>query len=87
MYIREYQKILYNQNVRVNSQLTQHVIDLIMERLKLEGMCPPELKAILRRQPMPQAPIQPQVNPSVAASPEEKSVGKTKEAQPIPTAA
>lgn len=84
MYIREYQKLMYNQNVRVNGELTQHIMKLILERLRLEELCPPLLKAILRRQPMPQMPIQPAVNPSVAASPEEKSVGKTQEAQPLP---
>jgi hypothetical protein len=52
-YIREYRKILYNQSVRRQSQLAQHVLDLILERLRLEQMCPPELKAILRGTPMP----------------------------------
>jgi len=54
MFIREYRKILYNQNVRRNSQLTQIVLDLMMERLTLEEQCPPQLKAILRGLPMPQ---------------------------------
>jgi len=54
MFIREYQKLTYNQALRSNSALMQHILDLMLERLSLEGQLDPRLKAILRNEPMPQ---------------------------------
>ena len=63
MFIRAYQKLLYNPNVRQNGVLVQTILDLIMERLELEARCPSDLKAILRRLPMPQNPSIPSPTP------------------------
>jgi hypothetical protein len=56
MYIRAYQKLLYNPAVRQNGAVVQSLLSLIMERTTLEAQCPPDLKAILRNQPMPMMP-------------------------------
>lgn len=86
-YIREYRKILYNQNVRRQGQIVQHIMDLILERLKLEQLCPPELKAILRGLPMPQPAPQAQSGlPSEAVTQKTQETAET--AMPAePTAA
>jgi hypothetical protein len=74
MYIRAYQKLLYNPSVRQNGPVVQSLLSLIMERSQLEMQCPPDVKAMMRGQPMPQmmppgapAPDQP---PSDAVAPE-----------------
>jgi hypothetical protein len=52
MFIRAYQRLLYNPAVRQNGQLVQTLLALMQERATLEMQCPPDLKAILRNQPM-----------------------------------
>lgn len=52
MFMRAYQKLLYNPAVRQNGQLVQTLLTLLQERATLEMQCPPDLKAILRNQPM-----------------------------------
>jgi hypothetical protein len=75
MYIRAYQKLLYNPAVRQNGAMVQSLLQLITERDALEAQCPPTLKAILRNQPMPQMPVgpapeaQPSEPPSEAVAP------------------
>lgn len=54
MYIRAYQKLLYNPSVRQNGPVVQSLLSLIMERSQLEMQCPPDVKAMMRGQPMPQ---------------------------------
>jgi hypothetical protein len=74
MYIRSYQKLLYNPIVRQKGTLVQSLLTLMNERVQMEMMCPPELKAILRNQPMammaPGNPMQPTEAPSEAAAQE-----------------
>lgn len=61
MFIQEYRKLLYNYEIRTNSKLMGTLTSLIEERANLEMQMPPEIKALLRGQPMPQ--------PQVAGSP------------------
>jgi hypothetical protein len=73
-FIRAYQKLLYNPAVRQNGSLTQTLLALMQERATLEMQCPPDLKAILRNQPMPmmappQGPVPTEQAPSEAAAP------------------
>jgi hypothetical protein len=53
MFIRAYQRLLYSPSVRQQGALVQSLLGLMMERTSLEQQCPPDLKAILRNQPMP----------------------------------
>jgi hypothetical protein len=53
MFIRAYQRLLYSPSVRQQGALVQSLLSLRMERTSLEAQCPPDLKAILRNQPMP----------------------------------
>lgn len=73
MYVRAYQKLLYNPGVRQNGMLTQTLLQLMQERQRLEMMCPPDLKAMLRGQPMPEMMPPPMVSeqpPSEAVAPQ-----------------
>jgi hypothetical protein len=79
MYIRAYQKLLYNPSIRLNGPMVQSILSLIMERAQLEMQCPPDVKAMLRGLPMPQMGMPPQAmptnqppsNPSEAVAPPE----------------
>lgn len=76
MFIRAYQRLLYSPTVRQQGALVQSLLSLMLERTSLEAQCPPDLKAILRNQPMPMmAPPQAGQNPeaqppSEAAAPQ-----------------
>jgi len=63
LFIRAYQKLLYNPAVRQNGQLTQTLLALMQERAMLEMQCPPDLKAILRNEPMPMMAPPPEAQP------------------------
>lgn len=54
LFILQYKELLYNQHVRTNSELLQHVLDLMSERIEMEQNLNPILKAMLRGQPMPE---------------------------------
>ena len=76
LFMRAYQKLLYNPAVRQNGQLTQTLLALLQERSILEIQCPPDLKAILRNEPMPMMALPPpgeqpqsEQTPSEAAAP------------------
>jgi hypothetical protein len=84
MYIRAYQKLLYNPSIRQNGPMVQSVLSLMMERAQLEMQCPPDIKAMLRGLPMPQMGMTPQgamptsqppSNPSEAVAPQEQVNG------------
>lgn len=53
MFIQEYRKLLYNQEIRTNSKLMGVLTALIEERVNLEQSMPPDIKALLRGQPLP----------------------------------
>ena len=55
MFINAYKKLLYNPYVRTQSEITQAVIALMMERISMEQQLDPMLKAILRGEQMPPA--------------------------------
>lgn len=55
-FIRSNLKLLYNPDVRANPEISQRVLEVNMERLRLEQECPPELKAMLRTGQAPQMP-------------------------------
>lgn len=62
-FIRSNLKLLYNPDVRANPEISQRVLEVNMERLRLEQQCPPELKAMLRTGQAPQMPPPPQGGP------------------------
>jgi hypothetical protein len=61
IFIRAYRKLLYNQHVRLNSELKDHVLELIFQRVRLEEtlQADPVLFQILRGQPSPMASMAP----------------------------
>jgi hypothetical protein len=71
MYIRAYQKLLYNPAIRQNGPMVQSVLSLMMERARLEMQCPPDVKAMLRGLPMPQMGMPPQALPTATQQPSE----------------
>lgn len=54
LFIRSDLKLLYNPDIRNNPELTKRVTDVIQDRVRLEQMCPPDLKAMLRTGQAPQ---------------------------------
>lgn len=56
LYIKAYRKLLYNPIVRNESEILPTVLNLIEQRLALEQQLDPQLKAILRNEPIPQQP-------------------------------
>lgn len=58
MFIQEYRKLLYNQEIRTNSKLMGVLTQLIEERANLEMQMDPNIKALLRGQPLPPPPQQ-----------------------------
>lgn len=75
MFIRAYRKLLYNQHIRLNSQLTQHVLQMIEVRVTLEEQlqADPVLYQILRGQPSPQSAMPPPAGEQ-AANPETQAM-------------
>jgi hypothetical protein len=71
MYIRAYQKLLYNPAIRQNGPMVQSVLSLLMERAQLEMQCPPDIKAMLRGLPMPQMGMPPPGIPTATQQPSE----------------
>lgn len=69
MYIRAYQKLLYNPSIRLNGPMVQSILSLIMERAQLEMQCPPDVKAMLRGLPMPQMGMPPGAMPTNSQPP------------------
>jgi hypothetical protein len=80
MFINAYKKLLYNPYVRTQSEITQAVIALMMERISMEQQLNPMLKAILRGEQMPQqpagAPGQPAALPGETATELTESAAK-----------
>lgn len=74
MYIRAYQKLLYNPAIRQNGTMIQSLLSLIMERASLEQSCPPDVKAMLRGLPMPQTGMPPQQGGVPASAPPSEAV-------------
>lgn len=84
LYIKGYQKLLYNPQVRAQSEILPVILNLIEQRLQLENQLDPQLKAILRNQPQP--PPQPAPGMDQALAPENPVAEPTAEpAQPLPT--
>lgn len=63
LFIREYRKLLYNQNIRINSPLLATIMQLMQERIQMEQTMDPYLKAMLRGQPLPPPPPPPGMAP------------------------
>ncbi|MGL5096343.1 MAG: hypothetical protein ACRDD1_12185, partial [Planctomycetia bacterium] len=61
LFIRAYRTLLYNQHVRTNSELKDHVLELIFQRVRMEEtlQADPVLFQILRGQPSPMAAMAP----------------------------
>lgn len=56
MFINAYRKLLYNPHIRTQSEITQVIVQLMQERISMEQQLDPMLKAMLRGEPMQQAP-------------------------------
>lgn len=53
MFIKAYKKILYNPHIRTQSEITQMIVQLMMERITMEQQLDPMLKALLRGEELP----------------------------------
>lgn len=88
LFIKEYQKLMYNPKVVIQGELTQTILSLMLTRLNMEMTMDPNLKAILRGLPMPQ--MMPQAKPQgpaseAAAAPDQTSGGTISQpSQPLP---
>jgi len=76
LYIKAYRKLLYNPVVRQQSEILPIILNLIEQRLALENQMDPQLKSILRNEPMP-PPQNPQGGISQAVSTENPTAQPT----------
>jgi hypothetical protein len=65
MFINAYKKLLYNPHIRTQSEITQMIVQLMMERISMEQQLDPMLKAMLRGEPMPQPAGAPSSQPAM----------------------